>query len=288
MTKRWLAMALTLGLLAGCGIFKDKDEEADNRPPEVVYADGLAAMKEERYKTASKFFQDVDQKHPFSAEATKAQLNLIYSHYKNDEYEETVSSAERFVRLHPRHPHVAYAYYMRGLAFYRQILDAYHDQKRTREAMGAFREVISRFPKSDFAWDAERMIKLCRDRMAEQEMVVARYYLDREDYIAATNRFRRVVEDKEFSTTPYVEEALFSLALTSIKLGLTQEAHNYAAVLGHNYPEGAFYHKASEMINGSGKISKTELAGLRRGVEEGSWVTRFLDGLTPGVPGLTK
>lgn len=242
-------------------------------------------LRAERFKTAAKLFEALDQKHPFSPWANRSQINLIYALYKQEQHEEVISNAERFIRLHPRHPHVAYAYYMRALAYYQQIADPYRDQGKTRESIAAFREVVKRFPDSDYAWDAKQMLVLCMHRLAEQEMVIGRYYLDQREFIAAANRFRKVVEDKEFSTTLYVEEALFSLIYAHYRLGLTEEARNFAAVLGHNFRDGGYYALALDTLDGR-PVTSGELADLRRKVEEESLIKRFFQGLTPGLPGM--
>ncbi|MBF0215164.1 MAG: outer membrane protein assembly factor BamD [Magnetococcales bacterium] len=275
----WLCLLVCLTVLtAGCS---STPEVGPAKPPDLLYQEGMEALKSNRFKAAAERFQEIDQKHPFSPWATRAQINLIYAHYKKGDYEDTVGDTLRFIRLHPRHRHVAYAFYMRGLAQYQRITDSYRDQSRTREAVTAFRELITRFPQSDYAWEAQRMLVLCTNRMAEQEMVVGRFYLDREEYIAAINRFTQVVNHPEFQTTPYVEEALFSLVLASQRLGLVEEARNYAAVLGHNFPKGGFYQVATRLIKKSGDISRAELADLRRGVDEGSMLGRFFQGLAP-------
>ncbi|MBF0416026.1 MAG: outer membrane protein assembly factor BamD [Magnetococcales bacterium] len=277
---RWLIVCVVVAL-AGCSSAGDGVKE--KFPPEKLYEDGVKALKSGSYTLAAQKFQDLDRQHPFSPLAVKAQLNLIYAHFSKENYEEAVSAAERFVRLHPRHKNVAYAYFMRGLGFYKRLSDAYRDQQRTRDALVAFREVVSRFPDSDYSWESRRMINVCKDRMAEQEMVVARYYLDREDYIAANNRFQRVLQDKDLNTTIYVEEALFSMVLTSLRLGVREEALNYSVVLGRNFPKGSFYKKAVAMLEKGEDVSRWELANLRKGVEEGSFLARFVKGLAPAM-----
>ncbi|MBF0611760.1 MAG: outer membrane protein assembly factor BamD [Magnetococcales bacterium] len=285
MKKALFPLVLIL-TLAGCSSTPDLPPE-DKRPPEVIYMEGVEMLRAERFKTAAKLFEGLDQKHPFSPWATRSQINLIYSTFKQDQFEEAISNAERFIRLHPRHPHVAYAYYMRALAFYQQIADPYRDQGKTREAIAAFRELVKRFPNSDYAFDAKQMLTLCMYRLAEQEMVIGRYYLDQREFIAASNRFRRVVEDKEFSTTFYVEEALFGLAYAHYRLGLLNEARNYASVLGHNFRDGGFYALALDALDGR-TIGDGEIASLRRHVEEESLFKRFFQGLTPGLPGMER
>lgn len=257
--------------------------ETVSKPPETLYKEGMQAMEETKFKLAAERFQEIDQKHPFSPWATRSQINIIYAHYKHGDYEDAASAAIRFIRLHPRHRHAAYAFYMRGLANYQRITDSYRDQSRTKEAITAFQELVARFPDSDYAAEAKRMLILCTNRMAEQETIIGRFYLDREEYIAAINRFSQVIGNPEFQTTPYVEEALFSLALASQRLGLLEEARNYVTVLGHNVPKSPFYQAGLKVVQQTGDISRSELAKLRQGVDEGSVVNRFFQGLAPAM-----
>ena len=198
-------------------------------------------------------------------------------------YPEAISSAERFIRLHPRNRFVSYAYYMRGLSFYKQISSAVQDQEQTRKAMTAFQELMSRFPDSDYAWEAKQMLALCQDRLAEQEIVVARYYLDQEEYVAASRRFSLVVEHPMFNKTPYVEEALFSLVLASQRLGLLKDARNYAAVLGHNFPDRPFYRHALALLEEGKSVTHWQMADLRQGVVQRNVAQRFFQGLAPAL-----
>ncbi len=281
-TARLMVVLLLLASgLTGCSTTPEAEEVS--KPAEQLHADGVEALHNKQYKTAVDRFQELDRKHPFSPLAVRAQVNLIYAHYKKEEYADAISMAERFTRLHPKHPYVSYAYYMRGLSFYQQISSATQDQNNTREAMTAFQELVSRFPKSDYAWEAKQMVVLCKDRLAEQEMVVARYYLDQEEYIAAINRFSQVISNPMYSTTPYLEEALFSLVLASKRLGLVEEARNYAVILGHNFPDQPFYRQALALLERDQSPSRSELADLRQGVNQKSALGRLFQGVAPGL-----
>lgn len=286
MAKRLLMVCLLL--LSGCSYFqKDEDKAKEpDLPADAYYQQGLEALKQKRFQTAAKQFDELEKHHPASQQATRSQMYRVYAHYMAEEYEETIVAAERFIRYNPRHPHVSYAYYMRGLSYYQRISDAYRDQGFTREAMAAFQELISRYPTSDYADQAKSMLTLCHDRLAEQEMVVGRYYLDRGEYIAAMNRFKGVIQDRRFTRTPYQEEALFNMIYASLKLGMGEEARNYASVLGHNHPDSKFYNEAVALLAGKGEISDDKMKDLRKGVEEGSLFKRFFEGLRPGMPDL--
>ncbi|MBF0193878.1 MAG: outer membrane protein assembly factor BamD [Magnetococcales bacterium] len=273
-------MVLAL-IWSGCSMF---DEEVEIvYTPEQLYAAGVAGMKNNEYLVGKRKFEALDHKHPFSKLATPAQLNLIYANFKLGEYDDTVSAAERFIRLHPRHKHVSYAFYMRGISNYRQISNANLDQDQARKALSAFRELVARFPQSDYAWQAKQMIVLCLDRLAEQEMVVARFYLDRSEYIAALNRFDEVIKNPEYKNTSYFEEALFSMVLASYHLGLKVEARNYSVVLGHNYSDGQYYPLALKILEGKSKVTKWDLSKMRKPVEDGDNISRLFQGLAPGL-----
>nr|CRH07320.1 putative lipoprotein [Candidatus Magnetococcus massalia] len=278
----WLMGLLLFGLV-GCGSSKDADLMPDLSPDEM-YRQALQAVKDEHYKKATRFFTELDQKHPFSPWAVRAQLNLIFTNYKLEEYDEAIGHADRFIRLHPRHAEVAYTYYMRGLAHYKRIRDAYRDQDRTREAATAFREVINRFPQSDYAWEAKNMLNFCRNRMAQQEVVIGRYYFDRNEFIAAGKRFALLVENTEFRDTPQTEEALFMQVLVALKLELPDQARNYASVLGHNFKNGRYYALAKEIIEGKAGIRRSEIKELRREIHEDSILEQFMEGMRPGMP----
>ncbi|MBF0358461.1 MAG: outer membrane protein assembly factor BamD [Magnetococcales bacterium] len=285
MHLRLLSFVLIAFLLGGCSMFSffDEDEPVEEGTAEELYTQGVAAVEDNDYLLGKTKFEAVDRKHPFSDWATPAQINLIYTNFKLEEYDDTVSASERFIRLHPRHKDVAYAFYMRGLSHYRQISNANLDQNQARKAQSAFRELVSRFPKSDYAWQAKQMLVLCLDRLAEQEMVVARYYLDRSEYIAALNRFDEVVKNPEYKNTTYFQEALFSMVLAAHNLGLKEEAKNYAVVLGHNFPDDQFYQMALDLIEGRSDITSWALSKLRKPVEEGDFIERFMKGLKPGM-----
>ncbi|MBF0098131.1 MAG: outer membrane protein assembly factor BamD [Magnetococcales bacterium] len=274
-------LLLLAGAASGCSTTPDTNEVG--KPADELHAEGVEALDKKRFKVAAERFQELDRKHPFSPFAIRAQVNLIYAHYKKEEYADAISMAERFVRLHPRHPYAPYAYYMRGLSFYQQIGGAMQDQNNTREALNAFQELISRFPKSDYAWEGEQMVVLCRDRLAEQEMVVARYYLDQEEYIAAINRFNQVVTNPTYNVTPYVEEALFGLVLASKRLGLLEEARNYAVVLGHNFPDRPFYAHALNVLEKDQSPTRSQLADLRKSISQKSVLGRLFQGVSPGL-----
>src|SRR5579863_4346978 len=234
--RSWLIATGCL-LLAACGS-ADKDKYVE-KPVEQLYNAAMNQLLDEEYEKAAKAFEEVERQHPYSVWATKAQLMSAYSLYEAGKYDESVAAAERFISLHPGHRDIAYAYYLKALDYYVQIADVGRDQKTTQQAMTALNEVVRRFPESKYGRDARLKIDLVRDHLAGKEMEIGRYYERQGSYLAAVNRFKRVVD--QYQTTTHVPEALERLTECYLGLGLTDEAQRTAAVLGYNYPGSAWY-----------------------------------------------
>lgn len=232
---RWILPAALL--LAGCS--SDKKDTYTERSVEDLYNSGMNQLLDERYAAAAKSFDEVERQHPYSVWATKAQLMAAYSLYEAGKYDDSISAAERFIQLHPGHRDIAYAYYLKALDYYVQIADVARDQKNTEQAMTALGEVVRRFPDSKYGRDARLKIDLARDHLAGKEMEIGRWYERQGSYLAAINRFRRVVD--QYQTTTHVPEALHRLTECYLALGLTDEARKTAAVLGYNYPGSEWY-----------------------------------------------
>ena len=177
-----------------------------------------------------------------------------YSHYMNNKYDEATASLDRFIQVHPGNRDVVYAYYLKALCYYEQISDVQRDQDMTQQALTSLEDVITRFPDTAYSRDARLKIDLTRDHLAGKEMAVGRFYLNRQHYLAAINRFKAVVED--YGNTTHAPEALFRLTEAYISLGLASEAKRSAAVLGYNYPGSDWYQDAYN------------LAGVERSVRE--------------------
>ena len=237
-------LALLCAMLSGCGWFSSKDDEASKNDPskipvEDLYNNGIDALHQERYATAVKQFDAVEQNYPYSSWSTNAQLMQGYAQYKQEHYTEAIATLDHFIQLHPASRDIAYAYYLRALCFYEQIADIQRDQKATEEAMTALQEVVNRFPDSAYGRDARLKLDLCRDHLAGKEMEIGRWYESQHLYTAAINRFQRVVSD--YQTTNHVPEALHRLIEIYLKLGMRNEAKRTAAVLGYNYPGNPWY-----------------------------------------------
>ena len=233
---RWLAFGACL-LAASCS--DDKKDTYVEKPVENLYNSAMNELLDHVYDKAAKSFDEVERQHPYSVWATKAQLMAAYALYQAGKYDESVVAADRFISLHPGHRDVAYAYYLKALDYYVQIADVARDQKQTQQAMQALSEVVRRFPESKYGRDARLKIDLARDHLAGKEMEIGRYYERQGSYLAAINRFKRVVDD--YQTTTHLPEALHRLTECYTALGLTEQAQKVAAVLGYNYPGSEWY-----------------------------------------------
>jgi outer membrane protein assembly factor BamD len=170
-----------------------------------------------------------------------------YALYQGGKYDESVVAADRFIQLHPGHRDIAYAYYLKALDYYVQIADVARDQKVTEKAMAALGEVVRRFPDSRYGRDARLKIDLARDHLAGKEMEIGRWYERQGSYLAAINRFKRVID--QYQTTTHVPEALHRLTECYMALGLADEAQRTAAVLGYNYPGSAWYSDSYALLS---------------------------------------
>ncbi|ABC21742.1 outer membrane protein assembly factor BamD [Rhodospirillum rubrum] len=255
---RALAAAFLIGgalALSACSSKKDEPEYVE-RPVEELYNEAVDLLNTSSYALAAKAFDEVERQHPYSSWATKAQIMSAYALYENEAYDDAVVAINRFIELHPGNRDIAYAYYLRGLCYYEQISDVRRDQQITRQAMSNLRDVVTRFPDSPYARDARLKIDLARDHIAGKEMSVGRFYLKRQDFLAALNRFRVVVE--QYDQTTHVPEALYRMVEINTLLGLPDEAKRVAAVLGHNFPGSDWYGDAYRLITGEKVPSATE------------------------------
>jgi outer membrane protein assembly factor BamD len=256
--KLALCAALLGAGLAGCDLFGGKDDETNNankdaanyreRSVEQIYADGWRAINAGNWDLCAGQFNEVDRQHPYSVWARRAMLISAFCSYQSNNYTAAIATADQYISLHPGSQEVAYAFYIKAISLYEQIVDVGRDQSNTEGALVALEDVVQRFPDTEYARDATLKIDLTRDHLAGKEMAVGRYYLSRGDYIGAINRFRTVVD--QYQTTPQIAESLERLTECYYSLGLDSEAQTAAAVLGRNYPGSAWYKDAFNILQG--------------------------------------
>lgn len=233
-------------VLAAAACSSDRETAYVERPPDQIYSQGMRELQGGNYQAAAEQFNEVERQHPYSQTATQSQIMAAYSQYQAMKYDEAIVSLDRFIQLHPGHPRVDYAYYLRALCYYEQISDVRRDQKMTQLALDGLNEVVRRFPDTAYARDARLKLDLAYDHLAGKEMEVGRYYLKRGNYNAAINRFRNVVD--RYQTTSHVPEALHRLTESYAALGLTDEARKSAAVLAYNYPGSDWYEDTYALV----------------------------------------
>ena len=243
-----LAGALVLSACAGKA--KKPDLAYQERPVELLYATGSERLDQHQWSEALRYFDEVERQHPYSEWARRAVLMEAFAQYEGNNYEDAISAAERFISLYPGNPSAAYAYYLKAVCYFEQISDVGRDQAATEQAQLALREVIKRFPESEYAQDAKLKIDLVQDQLAGKEMAIGRYYLRQNNPLAAVGRFRVVLD--RFQSTSHTPEALYRLVEANLTLGLREEATKDGAVLGFNFPGDRWYGEAYNLLTSKG------------------------------------
>ena len=217
-----------------------------------AYEEGLKELKAGDVIYAAKKFNEAEILFPQSEYAPKSALMAAYSYYSQNYYGDAIAELIRFLRVYPNHKDIAYAEYLLGLCYYEQIVDEKKDLQSIVNAKKTFKNLISKYPNSEFATDAIFKIDLINEVLAGKEMFIGRYYFDKKKWIPAINRFRIVVDNYE--TTIYVEEAIHRLVEIYYILGIETEAKKYANLLGYNYQSSQWYEKSFIVFNKNYKI----------------------------------
>ncbi len=211
------------------------------------YKEGVKAFEEGDSLFAAKKFNEAEILFPQSEWAPRSVLMAAYAYYYQDYYWDAISELERFIKKYPAHQRLDYAHFLLGICYYEQIVDEKKDVGSLISAEKEFKFVIKNFPDTDFALDAKFKLDLIHDVLASKEVFLGRYYMKKEKWIAAINRFKYVI--KNYDTTAYVEEALHRLVEIYYKLGLQEEAKKYASLLGYNYQSSRWYEESYALLN---------------------------------------
>ena len=213
---------------------------------------------------AGKKFSEAELLYPQSIWAPRAVLMSAYGYFSQGYYYDAVNDLERFLYKYKNHPQTDYAYYLLALCHYDQIVDERKDLNEILEAKKYFEILIKYYPDTEYARDSKFKLKLILELMASKEMYLARYYVQREKWIPAINRFKVVVRD--YDTTIYIEEALHRLVELHYKLGLETEAQNYALLLGYNYQSSKWYKQSYKILNKNYDFKKTTIKDDRENI----------------------
>lgn len=239
-----LGVAIVTSLLAGCSGDNERDTQSG---AEQLYAKGREALESNNFRGSISYYETLEARFPFSNQAKQSQLDLIYAYYKNGERESAIDAANQFERENPTHPRVDYAMYMRGLATFQGQSNAFsrllridlarRPQDRAEESFAAFAQLVRRFPQSPYSADARQRMIFLRNRLAEHENYVARYYLRRGAYLAALNRAKFAMQS--YDGAPAVPESMHIMIESYAALGMTDLAQSTRQVLAENFPEAA-------------------------------------------------
>tara|TARA_Y100001970_G_scaffold123588_1_gene153214 strand:- start:518 stop:1357 length:840 start_codon:yes stop_codon:yes gene_type:complete len=222
-----------------------------------AYNDGLKELEKGDPIYAAKKFNEAELLYPQSIWAPRAALMASYAYFTYLYYSDAILELEKFLDTYKNHPRRDYAYYLLALSHYDQIVDETKDLNEILKAKKYFKIIIQKYPDTEFALDAEFKLELIQELLASKEMYLARYYVEREKWIPAINRFKIVVKD--YDETIYVEEALHRLVELHYKIGLIGESKKYAALLGYNYQSSKWYERTYKILNKNYvKISKNK------------------------------
>ena len=270
-------LALTVGLataFVGCSSNPKKDvvDTGPQSSEQIYFKKAMKSLDNGQYGDAAKSLEAIDTYYPTGQYAQQAQLELIYTKFKQKDFEGTITLADRFIRLNPQHPNLDYAYYVRGVANMEQNYDsmlrytslkqAHRDVGYLKVAYQNFVDLIRRYPSSQYSVDAAQRMKFIGQELAESEMNAARFNIERKAYLAAVERSQWVIE--HYPQTPQVPEALATMAYGYEKLGDKATSQQYVDVLKKNYPN---------LVKSNGEVN------LRAARREASWVNRATLGI---------
>ena len=219
-----------------------------------AYNEGLKEFNNGDVFFAAKKFNEVELLYPQSIWAPRSILMAAYSYYSQMYFTDAIIEIERFLDKYKNHPNTDYAYYLLAICHYNLIVDEKKDLGEIIKAKEYFILLVEKFPNTDFAEDSKFKLELIEEILASKELYLANYYLEREKWIPAMNRYKKIVN--EYDTTIFVEEALYRLVELNYKIGLLDEAKKYTALLGYNYQSSEWYERSYKILNKNYEIKE--------------------------------
>ena len=219
-----------------------------------AYNEGLKEFNNGDVFFAAKKFNEVELLYPQSIWAPRSILMAAYSYYSQMYFTDAIVEIERFLDKYKNHPNTDYAYYLLAICHYNLIVDEKKDLGEIIKAKEYFIFLVEEFPNTDFAEDSKFKLELIEEILASKELYLANYYLEREKWIPAMNRYKKIVN--EYDTTIFVEEALYRLVELNYKIGLLDEAKKYTALLGYNYQSSEWYERSYKILNKNYEIKE--------------------------------
>jgi len=239
-----LLLLSLLGATSGCSLIPDQIDQTENWSASKFYSEAKRSLSDGDYEEAIKYYETLESRFPFGKYAQQAQVEIAYAYYKYDEPASAIAAADRFIKLHPRHPHVDYLYYLKGLVNFnagKDLLSKYVPQDPTQRDPGAARAsfddfsiLVRKYPNSKYSADSRQRMLFLRNNLSEYEIHVANYYMRRDAYIAAANRAKYVVEN--YQKTTAIPKALSIMAKAYKLMGLQDLSDDALRVLKLNFP----------------------------------------------------
>ncbi|HTJ97804.1 MAG TPA: outer membrane protein assembly factor BamD [Rhodocyclaceae bacterium] len=243
-----LAFALSI-LVTGCGLLPDQADETTGWSANKLYAEAKDALSEGAFDKSIKYFEKLESRYPYGRYAQQAQIEVAYAYYKQGEVASAIAACDRFIRLHPSHPNVDYAYYLKGLANFNEDLGMMgyisnqdlteRDPKAAKESFDAFRELVTRFPESKYTPDATARMNYLVNALASHQVHVATYYMKRGAYLAAINRAQTSLTT--YPNAPANEGALFVMVKAYDAMGMNDLRDDAERVMRKNFPNSEYY-----------------------------------------------
>jgi len=242
-------LALAIGwLVAGCGMFSDKNDETKGWSAQKLYAEARSNLDERNYEKAIGYYQKLDARYPYGRFAQQGQMEIAYAYYKDQDAPGAIAAADRFIKAHPNHPNVDYLYFLKGLANFNDDLGLFgfvsnqdmseRDPKAARDAFDAFKDLVTRYPQSKYTPDSTERMKYLVNALASHEVHVARYYMKRGAFVAAANRVQFAL--KTYPEAPANEEGLVIMVKAYDALGMTDLRGDAERVLMKNFPNSKY------------------------------------------------
>ncbi|WGW03298.1 outer membrane protein assembly factor BamD [Tropicibacter oceani] len=278
-SRKLVIVGLAVLALAGCDELRQKGTapgggSLEGFTAKQIFERGEYEISVDDNEEAAIYFSEVERLYPYSEWAKRALIMQAFAYHSDKDYENSRAAAQRFIDFYPADDDAAYAQYLLALSYYDQIEEVGRDQGLTFQALQALRTVIERYPDSEYARSSILKFDLAFDHLAGKEMEIGRYYLKRDHYASAINRFRVVVED--FQTTTHTPEALHRLVEAYLSLGLVEEAQTAGAILGYNYQSTEWYEDSYKLLTGQGLEMKmfgdSWLSKIYRQMIKGEWI----------------
>ncbi len=233
-------------LIISCSQNNQNVKNINSETPENLYALAMQDLEKENYEKAKVQFDEIEFNFPLSNEAIQSQIMTAFIEYAQMNYDEAIFKLNRIINRYPSHKNIDYAYYMKAICNFEQIENEYLDGSYNTEALESFNQVINRFPESKYARDSEQKIILIKENIAAKHMNIALFYLKQKKYLAAMNRYKKVIDDH--SESKFTPEALHRLVEIYYFLGMIEDAKKTASVIGYNYPDSKWYRYSYELV----------------------------------------